>query len=173
MPVDFELDLAYVGETSQIQKGQLKIMGSNFHLSLPDQKMICDGKALYIILSDAKEVQILPLGDEGMTKLSPVDLLNQYCGNDFLSALQGKAKEDGKEVLHLEFTPVDKTEDLFKVRVSYLESQNEIYRIKTFSKDGSRMTLTATNYNFTESLPSHLFTFDEIQYQKYNIEDLR
>ena len=172
--VNFKLDMSYVGESSQTQNGILFVDGDKFNLKLKDQSYISDGNNLCIVLSDAKELQILGLDDEvGMSQMSPIQLLKQYCSDDYLSAIIGTAKEDDLDVLHLEFTPTDKTEDIFKIRISYLPLKNEIYRIKTFSKDGSRLTLTATNYIFTSSHSSEKFMCEAANYPGFHVEDLR
>ena len=172
--VNFKLDMSYVGESSQSQKGILYVDGDKFNLKLKDQSYISDGQQLCIVLKEAKELQILSLDDEsGMSQLSPIQLLRQYCSDDYLSAVLGKAKEDDLDVLHMEFTPTDKDEDIFKIRISYLPTRNEIYRIKTFSKDGSRLILTASDYAFTTSHSSEMFLCSADNYPDFHIEDLR
>lgn len=172
--VNFSLEQSFVGETANQQKGTLLVNGNRFRLELTDQTFVSDGASLWIVIPDAKEVQIMSLDEEtGLGSLSPIDILNQYCQDEFLSRSLGMANEDGREVEQLEFTPVDKEEDIFKIRISYDRERKEIYRVKTFSKDGSRMTLTASEYNFTPSFTKSYFQYNVTDHPDYNVEDLR
>lgn len=172
--INFELEQSYVGETPDVQKGILTVNGSKFKLDLPQQKFISDGQQLYIVIDEAKEIQILSLGEEtGLANLSPIAILEQYCKDDYVSRNLGPAEEDNREVFHYEFSPQDKNDEIFKIRVSFDQSNNEIYRVKTFSKDGSRMTLTAHSYNLSPNITSTTFTCNPSDFEGYNVEDLR
>jgi outer membrane lipoprotein-sorting protein len=149
-------------------------MCNKFKLELPEQSYISDGSILWIIFSDEKEMQIMSIEDGlGTANLSPIQVLQHYCSNDFLSHNMGPNLEDGRQVEHLEFTPHDKNEDLFKIRISYDADKKEIYKVKSFNKDGSRMTLIANNYNFTPSVSSSTFQCNTADFDDYHIEDLR
>ena len=172
--VDFSLEQSFVGESSSLQKGNLLVNGKRFRLELTDQSFVSDGKDLWIVIPSAKEVQIMSLDEEtGLGSLSPIDILEQYCEDDFLSRSLGTNTEDGRQVEQLEFTPIDKDQDIFKIRISYDRERNEIFRVKTFSKDGSRMTLTASSYNFDPDYSTADFQYDTGAHPHYNIEDLR
>ena len=172
--VDFSLEQSFVGESSNMQKGNLLVNGNKFRLELTDQSFVSDGNNLWIVIPSAKEVQIMSLDEEtGLGSLSPIDILKQYCEDDFLSRSLGTSTEEGRQVEQLEFTPIDKDQDIFKIRISYDRERNEIYRARTFSKDGSRMTLTASSYNFNPDYQNDNFRYDTGAHPDYNIEDLR
>ena len=172
--INFQLELSYVGETPQLQKGVITVSENKFRLQLPDQTYISDGQNLWILFQEEKELQIMGLEDGlGTANLSPIQVLLHYCSEDYLSRNLGKTMEDEREVEHLEFSPHDKSDDMFKVRISYDSAKKEIYRVKSFNKDGSRMILTAGSYNFSPRVNDDTFVCDEKEYSDYHIEDLR
>lgn len=172
--IDFELQMEYVGEPTTTQRGKLSVQDKKFRLTLNDQEYISDGNSLWIHLKSDKEIQIFNLDDNTeWANLSPIQLLQHYCSNDYVSRSLGATVEDQKEVIHIEFAPNDKDQDIFKVRISYDEKNNEISRIKTFNRDGSRITLQANNYQFKKLSDTNYFTLDLADHPKAHVEDMR
>ena len=172
--VDFIIGMNYVGEPATEQKGRITVQGNRFFLKMKDQQFVSDGQTLWIYMPEEKEVQILNVADQAeWSNLSPISLLQQYCSNDFMSRSLGLTMEDSKEVEHLEFTPVDKDQDVFKVRISYDQNSKEVSRIKTFNKDGSRITIDANKYQYDITTTASVFTLDTEKLEGVHIEDLR
>jgi len=172
--IDFELQTEYVGEPSSSQRGKLTVQDKKFRLSMRDQEYISDGTSLWIHLKSDKEIQIFDLDDNSeWASLSPIQLLQQYCSDDYFSRSLGVTLEDQKEVIHVEFSPNDKDQDIFKVRISYDDAKSEITRMKTFNKDGSRITLNADNYRFDISESASFFTLETSSFPDAHIEDMR
>ncbi|MDX1685781.1 MAG: outer membrane lipoprotein carrier protein LolA, partial [Saprospiraceae bacterium] len=140
----------------------------------PDQKILSNGQVLWIVLDDAKEVQIMSLDEStGLGALSPINILEQYCGDQFMAESMGTKDESGESMEIIEVAPLDKSEDIFKIRIEYHTEKKEIRKVKTFSKDGSRIILVASNYNFTPDFADVDFEYDSAQHPDYHIEDLR
>lgn len=172
--IDFSIEMNYVGEPASVQKGKMQIQEDQFKLVLQDQSIISNGKDLWIYLPTEKEVQILSLSDQSELKdLSPIHLLQVYCSEDYLSHSLGSSIVNGKNVEQIEFTPKDKSEEMFKVRVHFDPKKKEITEVKTFNKDGSRITILAENYDFHTTFASNHFNFSVQDHPGIHVEDMR
>jgi outer membrane lipoprotein-sorting protein len=172
--IDFTIEMEYVGEPSNIQEGALWVKGRQFHLVMPQQDFISNGQDIWVHLKQDKEVQIMRLEDESeWTNLSPVALFQSYCSADYQSRSLGRALEDQMEVEQVEFSPKDKSEDLFKIRVNVSTDKYEVVKIRSFFKDGSRITLKADDYQTAIDKEDSFFVFDPASHPGIHIEDLR
>ena len=172
--IDFTIEMQYVGEPSNIQNGELWVKGRKFHLIMPDQSFISNGTEIWVHLKKDKEVQIMKLEDGSeWTNLSPVALFQSYCSEDYQSHLLGRSIEDKAEVEQVEFSPKDKTQDLFKIRVNVTTDKYEVAKVKSFFKDGSRITLKANEYKTSVNKEDDFFRFDPSAHPGLHVEDLR
>lgn len=172
--ITFSYEQSFVGESPSQYKGTLLVSNQQFKLSLPDQEFISDGQTLWVVIPESKEVQVMDLDEEtGIGQISPIEILNTYCSEDYLSQAIGTTRVNGRAVEQFEFTPVDKSEDIFKIRISYDPQKRELYEARTFSKDGSRMTITANAYNFTPSVSNNDFSFNTGSHPSFEVIDLR
>ncbi|MFN3951757.1 MAG: LolA family protein [Thermaurantimonas sp.] len=60
----------------QIERGQIQLMGNKYHITFLGMEQIFDGKKLYNILPDDKEIQVIQPEDNDL--ISPSGILNQF-----------------------------------------------------------------------------------------------
>ncbi|KAA3641697.1 MAG: hypothetical protein DWQ02_00150, partial [Bacteroidetes bacterium] len=77
---DFVLDIEIPEQEKQSMQGELERQGNKYHFKLGTQEVYCDGKAIYFILHNNKEVQIndIPDPDEDDSLLTPQSIFNFY-----------------------------------------------------------------------------------------------
>lgn len=170
----FTLDIEVPGQDKISQKGTLAQEGEKFRLDMADQVIASDGESNWIYLPQNKEIQINdtePGDDTGL--LTPSDLLKQYKKGDYLYALTNVEREGKKTLLQVEFKPVDKASDYFKIRLSIDKKTNQIYRIKAFAKDGARYSFTVTKFTPNKTFAAKHFQLDPKDYDGVHVEDLR
>jgi len=172
---DFTLTIGYPEEDPIIQKGQLKMAGEKYNINLGEQAIISDGTSLWLYLKNRNEVQINDMEDaaESGELMSPKDLLSIYEQEDYIYALTFEGKKAGKTIQEIEFKPTNAESEYSKLRITIDQTKKELMSIKTFSKDGSRVTLELANFTPNKRLDNSLFAFDKAKYPGVKVEDLR
>ncbi len=174
MVVDFSLTIAFPEEDPEIQKGQLKLSGDQYHLNLGPQTIISDGETLWFYLKSRNEVQINDyVEDEDGDIMSPKDLFKIYEKDDYIYALVFEGIEKGKTVQKIEFKPTDPDSEYSKMRMTLDKGKKELMRVKAFGKDGSRYTLNLDSFKANADLSDNTFQFNAADYPDVQIEDLR
>lgn len=174
MEVVFELVLELKGQPTETQKGKLIQQGKKYQVSIADQEIYCDGKAVWLYLKSNKEVQINDFEEgPGSDVMSPAEMLRLYESGQYAYAITGNAIENGTNVTQIEFKPLDKNSEYSKIRLSVSEKNNKASSIKVFSKDGSRYTLVVKSIVPNKTYASDVFVFNAKKHPGVHIEDLR
>ncbi len=174
---DFRLAIEIPGQAVETQRGQLSRSGDLFHFTLGKQEGISDGKAIYVILHDNKEVQInnLPSPGEEAGMLTPQSLFSFYDQGQYILALQGEEKaSNGKTQQVIEMKPSNRDQSEFtKLRMLVDKSSQQITQLLAFSRDGSRFTFFLDKVSPNPTIPASTFAFKKENYPGYYVEDLR
>lgn len=142
-----------------------------YYITMGSQDLISDGKTMWTVLKDAKEVQISE-ADNSSTAISPVNLFSFYTnGYKYVSAPDEHA---GNTDLHvIELSPEDTRSPYYKIKLRIKKSSNLIHDITIFDKNGVRYTYTIKNTKSNPSVPAGKFTFQQSQYPGIEVVDLR
>lgn len=171
---DFVLQFEYTGEEMVSMNGALSRKGDSYKVVMPSQEFICDGKAVYVILHNNQEVQINDIPDISEEEaLSPQTFFSFYESGEYAYALLGEKNFNGKTAHNIEFKPLDGDSEFFKIRLLVDKKTMQILKIKTFSKDGSRMTFVVKNQVPNKALAANVFSFDAKDFPGYYVEDFR
>ncbi len=175
MQADFTLEIELAEQPKEVQKGSLARTGDKYRLEMAGQDVLSDGKSLYLILHDNKEVQINDIPDEEETGsiLSPQAIFRLYESNDFVYVLANEIAKNGTVVQQIEMKPLDDYADYSKVRMEVDKKKNAVMNVTAFGKDGSRYRFVLDQVTPNKSFPSNFFSFDKSKYPDYYIEDLR
>ena len=173
---DFVLTIEIPETDKEIQKGKLVQKGEQYRLSLDNQSIYCDGTTLWLYQKNINEVQVNNVDDfeeEEEDFLSPKDLLRIYEKENFIYALTNQAYENGIAIQQIEFKPLDSDSEYAKMRLTINKKNNQIVRIKAFSKDGARYTMELTRFKPNMTYKSAEFVFKKEDFPGVYIEDLR
>ncbi len=175
MEASFTLDIELPEQPKETQRGVIGRSGAKYRMQLSGQEVICDGRALYLILHSNKEVQInnMPDPNDDENILSPDALFNFYDRGQFVFILVDERTENGKVVQIIDCKPTDRESEFSKITLTLTKQSREIVRIKAFGKDGSRYTFNLLSLNGNKTFAGNHFTFDRTKYPGYHIEDLR
>lgn len=170
---DFRLVIELPEQAAETQKGTITRQGDNYHMKLASYEVISDGKALYMILHNNREVQVNDIPDEEGSLLTPQSMFNFYENDNFVLLLAGEETKNGRQLQYIEMKPTDRNADYSKLRVTVDKTGKTIKEIKAFAKDGTRYTFYLDKVESNVSLPAAYFTFDKKKYDGYYVEDLR
>ena len=155
-------------ETKETQNGKITQKGNKFHVDNNGNQIFCDGVTIWMYLKNNNVVQINNF-EEDEDPMSPGRILKIYeSENEYLYAVtsQDQAKAE------VEFKPLKKDADFFKIRIEVDKTRNEVRYIKVFAKDGTTYTLDIKTIR--SAIPTDAqFVFKKESFPGVKVEDLR
>lgn len=170
--LDFEFKYSPAEGTPTIQKGTAQLQGKKFNLDITDQTMISDGSTLWTLIKKRKEVQINDASEIQNDPMSPYQLLQIHDSPAYTYVLAGENKANGSVRDLIEFKPLDKNAEFFKIRAEVDRPKKQYKKITLFLKNGDQYQLDI-NSQVNKSLPENTFTWDAKKNPGMKVEDLR
>jgi outer membrane lipoprotein-sorting protein len=175
--VDFTLSITLPERKKpEIQKGTILQQGDKYHLETTSQTIISDGKTVWFIVPNKKQVQISNADAKGNNAfISPKELLKMYERNEFVARTSGDGTEAGRAVTYIDLKPAStkKKSDFTSIRLSIDVAKNEIVSIRVSGRDQSKYNLAINKLTTKATISADKFSFDKTKYAGYKIEDLR
>lgn len=173
---DFELSAQDANGKSYTDKGLMYFNKpkKQYAIILKDQEIISNGKFVWNITKDIKEVQITDAENDN-TSIGPNNLFTFYQnGYKYLMMPDETIKKNGKSevVKVIELSPINTKTNYFKIKLR-INSNKHIQDVTIFDKSNNRFTYTIYSLYLGKNLPNSLFNFDKSKYQGYEIIDLR
>jgi len=171
MEVEFTLAMDNVdADIHDNKNGVLLVMGDKYKLTLSEQIVISDGKTMWTLLLDNKEVMINDV-EENEESITPTNLLNSYSDN-YKSTYLKEDVINGKTVDLIELTPL-KGKTYTKIEVAIEKGMDQIYSFSMFDKNGSTYSYTIKKYTLNKKVGEFEFVFNEANYPNFEIVDMR
>ena len=148
------------------------VKGNKFKLNLSNATTWFDGKTQWVLLNDANEVNISTPSADELSIISPLALLNMYKSGYILKEPVNKTI-NGQEVVEIEMTPTDKSQDLKTISIAINKKTNIVAEVKFTLKNGLRNKLTISEFNINEKYSDDLFTFNRLNHPRVEVIDLR
>jgi outer membrane lipoprotein-sorting protein len=149
-------------------RGQISLHGEKYSLNYLGNKFIFDGKKLYVINNEEKEITITDgdmSGDDGF--IYPSKLLTFY--KEGYNFEMGNLKNlKGRKIQFVTLNPIDSESDIIKVELAIDAKTLHIYKLIQTGSNGSKTTFTITEFKSNQALSSNYFSFDEEKYKKMN-----
>jgi len=154
------------------QEGNLKVKDRKFRLTLLDNTVINDGKALYTYSKKTNEVTISDTKDMDET-LDPANLFNVY-EKGFKSQYVGASTENGVAVETINLFPLDPAKKAFHTIVLTVDKNKmEPRKVVMKYKDGNVVTYVLKTFKPNAEMVDALFTFDKAKYPGVEVNDMR
>ncbi|MEP7322385.1 MAG: outer membrane lipoprotein carrier protein LolA [Saprospiraceae bacterium] len=170
--INFEFKYTPAESSPIIQSGTAQLKGKKFNLDLSEQTMISDGATLWTLLKKRNEVQINDAADIRNDPMSPYQLLQIHDSPDFTYVLAGDSKENGVIRDIIEFKPLDRNAEFFKIRAEIDRAKKQYKTITLYLKTGDQYSiLIKTQIN--KSMEDSSFTWDAKKNPGMKVEDLR
>ncbi|MFQ5445433.1 MAG: outer membrane lipoprotein carrier protein LolA [Saprospiraceae bacterium] len=175
MKVDFTLTIEIPEQPVESPKCVLVQQGEKYRLNVNDRTIVSDGKSVWLYIPEIKEVQINDVDEdvEEGTIISPKGLLRVYEWKNFVYVLNNEFAENGRVIQQIEFKPMSRDSDFSKIRLTLDKKTLDVVRIKSFSKDGSRFTLTVDKLSSGGTVAPSTFTFSKSECPDCRFVDLR
>ncbi len=158
-----KFDLTESGN-STAHKGEIFAAKDRYSLEVMDIKQMYDGKTLYTVSKEDKEVTISHPTPDSDDLLTPTKVLKMY-KNGFKLDLGKTETVQGEKIQFVKLTPTSNSELAF-VQVGIKTKSNSLYSYKETYKNGDSRTLTVKEYLENLIIPRALFKFDQSKYEK-------
>ena len=149
-------------------RGQITLEGEKYSLNYLGNQFIFDGKKLYVINNDEKEISITDgdmSGDDGF--IYPSKLLTFY--KEGYNFEMGDLKNlNGRKIQLVTLNPIDSDSDIVKVELAIDAKTKHIYKLIQTGSNTSKTTFTITEFKSNQTLSNSFFSVDEEKYKKLN-----
>ncbi|NBU70627.1 MAG: outer membrane lipoprotein carrier protein LolA [Bacteroidetes bacterium] len=170
MTADFSFTLDHPAQKiNEQQRGKLEIKGKKYRLEMKQQTIMTDGSVLWVVLKDAKEVNVSdyePAPDE----LTPTSVFTLY-EKGFEPYMQAEGSTATSKVIDL--VPIDKKKPYFKIKLSVDPTKALLTQAVVMNKDGSRMTYVIRDFKSNNPINDNQFQFQKAQFPQFEVIDLR
>lgn len=173
---EFELTVTDANKKSYTNSGNMYFNKpkKQYAIIMQDQEIISDGKSIWNITKDIKEVQITNAEHDDNT-IGPNNLFSFYkTGYKYVGMPDDRITKNGKtESLRvIELTPLDTKTNYFKIKLR-INKNNHIHDVTIFDKSSNRFTYTINTLYVGQKFPESTFTFAKDKYKNYELVDLR
>ncbi len=170
---NIQFDFNYVLENRQENirqetQGNVTVAGERYKLKLQETEQLFDGNKTYTIVPENEEITITNPNEGEDFGINPSKLLVFY-KEGYTFHWDIKQNLLGRLVQFVKLIPIEENKDVKYLLLGVDPQQKLIYRLIEIGKNGTRTTLTLSNINTNNSLPSNFFTFDSSQYPDFYI----
>ncbi|MCL2042457.1 MAG: outer membrane lipoprotein carrier protein LolA [Bacteroidales bacterium] len=152
------------------QKGDITIKGDKYRLEIAQQTILSDGKTVYTIMPNAKEVQINDIEDMN-DAITPNKIFTDYYKNFTAKSVTEKTVK-GVVCQVIELEPVSK-KDFTKAVLTVAKSDLIPQELQLTDKKGTLHTYVLENFKVDQPIDDAVFTFKQGDYPDYEVIDMR
>lgn len=168
--LDFDI-LAYdAKEDNETEmKGNAVISGDRYRLTLPDNNIWSDGKAVWNYMPDAKEVTITEPDPSDQSFMSKPSLLFSM----YEKGYKVRLLEQSPAEWIIDLYPEDIRVNLVHIRLTIGKNLHDLRAAEYKTKDGLTLTLTVSKYDLAFTPPSGYFVFNPVDHKGVEVIDMR
>ncbi len=153
-------------------RGEINLKGEKYNLNYLGNNFIYDGKKLYVINNEEKEISITD-GDMGDDDgfIYPSKLLTFY--KEGYNLEMGDLNNiSGRKIQFVTLNPMDSESDIVKVELGIDAKTKHIYKLIQTGANGAKTSFTITEFKSNQDLSETFFKFDKQKYlsKKYIID---
>lgn len=150
-------------DNPKAETGELFAAKDKFSLDVMGISQMYDGKKLYTVQKEDKEVTVSSPAADSDDLLTPTKVLKMY-KSGFNASLDKSATIAGKKIQYIKLKPTGNSETDF-ITVGIDKEKSTLYEYKESYKNGSSRTITVKDYLENLIIPRTLFKFDQSKYE--------
>lgn len=147
---------------------------NQYRIKLQNQDIISNGKSVWSISDELKEVQVTEAEDNS-SSIGPNNLFSFYkTGYKYVSMPDEKITKNGKSetVNVVELSPLDTKTNYFKIKLR-VNNNTHIHDVTIFDKSNNRYIYTINTLYVNHNIAKTNFEFQKEKYKDFEIVDLR
>ncbi len=172
MVIDFKYSLENLEENvNQETRGDVSIKGEEYLLNLMGTTQLFDGKKIYTIIPEDKEINIATYNPDEDKNITPSKMFSFYeTGYTYKWDILQDVK--GRKIQYVKLTPIDSDADVKNILLGIDVQTKHIYNLIQTQDNGTKITITVRSFKTDQPLPDTLFTFNQDNYKDYYINRL-
>lgn len=151
-------------QSPKAETGELFASKEKYNVEILDIRQMYDGKNLYTVSKEDREVTVSQPKKDGNDFLSPVKIINLYKSN-FKTELNKSEAVKGLKIQYIKLTPKTKSEIEYAV-IGINTKDASLYSYKEFYSGGGSRYFVVKEYLENVIVPRALFKFDQSKYEK-------
>ena len=168
--IDFDITAYDAQEDEETEmSGNAVIKGDSYRLTLPDNLIWNDGKAVWNYTPEAKEVAVTAPDPSDESFIARPSLLFSMHEKGYKVRLIG---QDASEWI-IDLYPEDININLVRIRVSVGKGLYDLRSAEYRTKEGMTVTITVKKYDLSFRPPAGYFTFNTADYKGVEVIDMR
>ena len=168
--IDFDITAYDAQEDEETEmSGNAVIKGDSYRLTLPDNLIWNDGKAVWNYTPEVKEVAVTAPDPSDESFIARPSLLFSMHEKGYKVRLIG---QDASEWI-IDLYPEDININLVRIRVAVGKSLYDLKSAEYRTKEGMTVTITVKKYDLSFRPPAGYFTFNTADYKGVEVIDMR
>jgi outer membrane lipoprotein-sorting protein len=163
--ISLEFNYALFNAEAKINQetaGKVYIKGDKYHFEYLGVIQINDTKKTYTIVPDNEEVTIVD-NKNAIDEMNPAKILSFY-KEGYRFTWDIPQNVGGKKIQYIKLNPIDSTSDIASILLGIDTLKNEVFKVIETGKNGTKTTITISQYKSNSTLDPALFIFDEKKY---------
>lgn len=148
---------------AKAETGEVYASKEKYNLNVMGINQIYDGKTLYTISKEDKEVTVSTPAKDSEDLLTPVKILGMY-KTGYKYELEKTSTVGGEKIQFIKLTPTGNS-DISSISVGINTKNKTLYQYKENHKNGGSRTITVKDYLENLIIPKPLFKFDKSKYE--------
>lgn len=157
------------GKTTKTEPGIFYSTSSQYRMKIMGTEQIFDGKKMYSISDDDKEVTVAIANSENAA-FSPINYLDSY-KKSYDATYIGKKNINGVNADYIKLAPV-KNNGLKNVNIYVDATKKQLLQIEQYSTDNSVSVISIKDFKENQNLDASMFNFDKNKYKNYLVTEL-
>lgn len=171
--VEFSFNLKTADKIDETQKGTALIKGKSYIIDMGNQKLLCDGKTVWTILKDEKEVYPNPIepGDKDDDLFDPSNLFTLW-EKDFKYRWVKEETVEGVVLVEISMVPLNPAKSKYHtIIVKVNKAKSELHTVIVKGKDGETLTYKLTKMVANPPVNDADFKYSPAKYPGYTVID--
>jgi outer membrane lipoprotein-sorting protein len=160
--ISLEFNYALFNAEAKINQetaGKVYIKGDKYHFEYLGVIQINDTKKTYTIVPDNEEVTIVD-NKNAIDEMNPAKILSFY-KEGYRFTWDIPQNVGGRKIQYIKLNPIDSTSDIASILLGIDTLKNEVFKVIETGKNGTKTTITISQYKSNSTLDPALFIFDE------------
>lgn len=163
--ISLEFNYALFNAEAKINQetaGKVYIKGDKYHFEYLGVIQINDTKKTYTIVPDNEEVTIVD-NKNAIDEMNPAKILSFY-KEGYRFTWDIPQNVGGRKIQYIKLNPIDSTSDIASILLGIDTLKNEVFKVIETGKNGTKTTITISQYKSNSTLDPALFIFNEKKY---------
>lgn len=160
------------GYTQNISSGTISLKGSKFKLVSDAMTTWFDGTNQWVYIRKNNEVNLSRPTEKELLMVNPINVFELY-KHGYICKWLGEKIEGGKNVSQIQMKPSNKNEEIQNIVASFDKTHFHPVSISITSKNKYRTHITINSYTTGQTFSNGLFVFQQKEYPKAEVIDLR